>query len=82
MLAALPFGTWTTYGDLAELIGSHQMPVGQHPASTPGLLNAYRVLNADGRVATPFYSADPADKRDVHHVLQAEVCWVRTEYAR
>ena len=36
MLAALPFGTRTTYGDLAELIGSHQMPVGQHLASTPG----------------------------------------------
>src|SRR5207253_5007833 len=28
--AALPPGTWTTYGDLAELIGSHPVPVGVH----------------------------------------------------
>jgi hypothetical protein len=38
--AALPPGTWTTYGDLAELIGSHPVPVGvhlaHHPVPTPG----------------------------------------------
>jgi uncharacterized protein with ParB-like and HNH nuclease domain/alkylated DNA nucleotide flippase Atl1 len=71
-LAALPYGAWTTYGDLAELVGSHQVPVGQHLASTPGLLNAHRVLNADGRVASGFYWPDANDKRDVHQVLQAE----------
>jgi len=48
------------------------VPVGQHLASTAGLLNAHRVLNADGRVAAGFYWPDPDDKRDVHQVLQSE----------
>lgn len=71
-LAALPYGAWTTYGDLAELVGSHQVPVGQHLASTPGVVNAHRVLNADRRVADAFRWGDPADTRDIHEVLQAE----------
>jgi uncharacterized protein with ParB-like and HNH nuclease domain/alkylated DNA nucleotide flippase Atl1 len=68
-LAALPYGAWTTYGDLAELIGSHQVPVGQHVATTPGVLNAHRVLKADGRVAEEFRWTDPTDTRDIHQVL-------------
>ncbi|CAN5314793.1 DUF262 domain-containing protein [soil metagenome] len=72
-LAALPPGTWTTYGDLAELIGSHQVPVGQHLANTRGLLNAHRVLTSEGRVAPGFRWGDPDDERDIHGVLEAEV---------
>ena len=45
--AALPPGTWTTYGDLAELIGSHPVPVGVHLAHHP-VPNAWRVLMSDG----------------------------------
>ncbi|OGU35003.1 MAG: hypothetical protein A3K13_05185 [Gemmatimonadetes bacterium RIFCSPLOWO2_12_FULL_68_9] len=71
-LAALPNGTWTSYGDVAELIGSHQVPVGQHLASTSGLMNAHRVLNADGRVAEGFHWSNPGDKRDVHELLESE----------
>jgi alkylated DNA nucleotide flippase Atl1 len=71
-LAALPLGKWTTYGDLAQLIGSHQVPVGQHVANTPGLFNAYRVLTADGRVADGFHWDDPSDLREVHSVLESE----------
>lgn len=71
-LAAMPYGAWTTYSDLAELIGSHQVPVGQHVASTPGLLNAYRVLNAEGRVSAGFRWTNPSDDRDVHDVLGAD----------
>jgi len=71
-LAALPYGAWTTYGDLAELIGSHQVPVGQHVATTRGLLNAHRVLKSDGHVAEEFHWTDPADTRDVHVVLLAD----------
>jgi alkylated DNA nucleotide flippase Atl1 len=72
VLAALPFGTWTTYGDLAELIGSHQVPVGQHVATTSGLLYAHRVLNAEGKVADGFHWTDSSDHRDIHKVLEAE----------
>ena len=71
-LAALPTGSWTTYGDLAELIGSHQVPVGQHLARTADLLNAHRVLTSEGRVADAFRWSDPNDGRDIHLVLEAE----------
>jgi alkylated DNA nucleotide flippase Atl1 len=71
-LAALPFGAWTTYGDLAELIGSHQVPVGRHVATSVDLLNGHRVLKSDGRAAEEFRWSDPADARDVHEVLASE----------
>lgn len=71
-LAALPPGAWTTYKDLAELIGSHQVPVGQHLANTPGLLNAHRVLTAEARVAEGFRWSIPTDDRDVRAVLESE----------
>ena len=51
--AALPAGSWTTYGDLAELIGSHPVPVGVHLANNP-VPNAWRVLTADGSVSSGF----------------------------
>ncbi|MEV6986153.1 DUF262 domain-containing protein [Sphaerisporangium sp. NPDC051017] len=70
-LAALPAGTWTTYGDLAELIGSHAVPVGVH-LSASGVLNAHRVLNSNGQVSKGFRWADENDDRDVHEVLCAE----------
>jgi uncharacterized protein with ParB-like and HNH nuclease domain/alkylated DNA nucleotide flippase Atl1 len=71
-LAAMPAGAWTTYGDLAELIGSHQVPVGQHLANATGVLNAHRVLTADGRVSKGFNWTDPHDDRDIHELLRAE----------
>ncbi|MEV5410031.1 DUF262 domain-containing protein [Thermopolyspora sp. NPDC052614] len=69
-LAALPPGTWTTYGDLAELIGSHPVPVGVHLAG--GGLNAHRVLRSTGEVSDGFRWPDEDDDRDVHEVLMAD----------
>ncbi|MFH8788883.1 GmrSD restriction endonuclease domain-containing protein [Streptomyces roseoverticillatus] len=54
VLAGLPHGTWTSYGDLAAFIGSGAQAVGSHLAKTDGVANAYRVLNADGRIAEGF----------------------------
>lgn len=71
-LAALPAGAWTTYRDLAELIGSHQVPVGQHLANTPGVPNAHRVLRSDGTVSDQFAWSDPNDTRDVFDVLRSD----------
>ncbi|WP_328335511.1 MULTISPECIES: GmrSD restriction endonuclease domain-containing protein [unclassified Streptomyces] len=54
VLAALPHGTWTSYGDVAACIGSGAQAVGVHLANTDGVVNAYRVLNADGKIADGF----------------------------
>ncbi|WP_062428455.1 GmrSD restriction endonuclease domain-containing protein [Herbidospora daliensis] len=70
-LAALPPGTWTSYSDLAELIGSHAVPVGVHLGSTT-VLNAHRVLTKAGQVSEGFRWPDPADTRDVTALLAAE----------
>jgi alkylated DNA nucleotide flippase Atl1 len=51
--SALPPATWTSYGDLAELIGSHPVPVGVHLATHP-VHNAWRVLMADGTISPSF----------------------------
>ncbi|WP_030679576.1 GmrSD restriction endonuclease domain-containing protein [Streptomyces cellulosae] len=53
-LIAMPTGTWTTYGDIAELIGSHPVPVGNFLATKSGVPGAYRVLTAAGRVSASF----------------------------
>ncbi|AXG81290.1 GmrSD restriction endonuclease domain-containing protein [Streptomyces paludis] len=60
-LVAMPSGTWTTYGDIAELIGSHPKPVGNHLASTPEIIGAFRVLTSDGRVSPAFRWLDGRD---------------------
>lgn len=54
VLAALPHGTWTSYGDLAAFIGSGAQAVGNHLANTPGVANAYRVLTSEGKVSDGF----------------------------
>ncbi|GAA4702116.1 GmrSD restriction endonuclease domain-containing protein [Streptomyces youssoufiensis] len=50
VLAALPHGTWTSYGDLAAFLGSGAQAVGNHLAATPGVANAHRVLTSEGKI--------------------------------
>lgn len=52
-LSGLPAGSWTTYGDLAALIGGHPVAVGARLSSKP-VPNAHRVLQVDGSVAPAF----------------------------
>ncbi|MCM2429336.1 GmrSD restriction endonuclease domain-containing protein [Streptomyces sp. RKAG337] len=66
-LLAMPAGTWTTYGAIAELIGSHPVAVGTFLAAK-GVHGDYRVLNADGRVSAAY---EPAD-RSPRELLEAE----------
>jgi alkylated DNA nucleotide flippase Atl1 len=70
-LAVLPAGSWTTYGDLAEVIGSHPLPIGQHLASVP-VANGHRVLARNGKVSPVFRWPDARDTRDPHVVLRSE----------
>jgi alkylated DNA nucleotide flippase Atl1 len=71
VLAALPAGSWTTYGDLAALIGSHAVAVGQRLATavTP---NAHRVLQSDGKVSPNFAWVDLLRTEDPGALLEAE----------
>ncbi|RLK25384.1 6-O-methylguanine DNA methyltransferase-like protein [Micromonospora sp. M71_S20] len=70
-LAELPAGSWTTYGDLAALIGSHPVPVGARLATHPAP-NAHRVLQVEGTVSPNFRWLDPNRTDDPRDILRAE----------
>lgn len=70
-LAEIPAGAWTTYGDLAALIGSHPVPVGVRLASHPAP-NAHRVLQTGGTVSPGFRWLDPRRCDDPLALLRAE----------
>ncbi|WP_333742825.1 GmrSD restriction endonuclease domain-containing protein [Streptomyces ardesiacus] len=74
VLAALPHGTWTAYGDLAAFLGSGAQAVGNHLANTPGVTHAYRVLTSEGKVSDGFRWAAPQDARsdDVRSLLTSD----------
>jgi alkylated DNA nucleotide flippase Atl1 len=69
--AALPAGTWTTYGDLAELIGSHPVPVGVHLAHHP-VPNGWRVLMVDGAISPNFRWEASGRTDDPKELLESE----------
>lgn len=72
VMAALPEGRWTTYGDLAAFAGTAAQPLGAHVARCPECTNAHRVLNAQGRVSDGFGWLDSADDRDPRELLASE----------
>ncbi|WP_328492575.1 DUF262 domain-containing HNH endonuclease family protein [Streptomyces sp. NBC_00414] len=71
-LVAMPTGTWTTYGDVAELIGSHPVPVGMYLAANPTVIGAYRVLTVEGRISPSFRWAEGVDRPPPQEMLQSE----------
>ncbi len=72
LMAALPPGRWTTYGDLAGLVGTAAQPLGLHISRCEECVNAHRVLGADGRVRPNFAWSDPTDDRKPEDLLRAE----------
>lgn len=72
VLAALPNGRWTTYGDLAEVVGTAAQPLGGHLSRCPQCPNAWRVLGSDGRPRPTFEWTDPTDTRSQEDALSAE----------
>lgn len=72
LLAAIPSGRWTTYGDVATVIGSHAVPVGTHLATCGQCPNAWRVLNAAGRVSPGFRWTDSTRTDSAADVLATE----------
>ncbi len=72
ILAAIPPGHWTTYGDLADVVDTAPLPVGGHIASCPNCENAHRVLGWDGKPAANFAWADPTETRTQRDLLESE----------
>jgi alkylated DNA nucleotide flippase Atl1 len=71
-VAALPAGSWTSYGDLAEIAGTAAQPTANHIAHDSAVTNAYRVLSSDGSISFEFQWHDPADDRDPMETLIGE----------
>ncbi|MFF3904601.1 MGMT family protein [Streptomyces sp. NPDC001848] len=71
-LVAMPSGTWTTYGDVAELIGSHPVAVGAYLSANPTVIGAYRVLTSEGRISPSFRWADGSDRQPPQDLLTSE----------
>lgn len=71
-LEAIPSGKWTSYGDLADLIGTAAQPLGGHIASCPDCPNAFRVLDSRGQSRAGFQWTDPTDTRSQRDALEAE----------
>ncbi|WP_460497882.1 MGMT family protein [Glycomyces tarimensis] len=72
VVAALPEGTWTSYGDLAELIGTGPRQVGAFMRDDGDVERAYRVLTASGKVSEGFRWSDGRSGRDVPELLRED----------
>lgn len=72
VLAAIPAGRWTTYGELATLVGTAAQPLGQHIQHCPACPNAQRVLGADGQPRPGFSWKDRKGARGQQGLLEAE----------
>ena len=72
ILEALPEGRWTTYGDLADAVGTAPQPLGAHITSCAQCVNPHRILTHHARIAPNFAWTDSNDDRDPEQMLQAE----------
>ena len=68
----LPSGRWTTYGDVACLIGTAPQPLGGHFRTCTRCRNAYRVLDSSGSTSGGFVWSDPEDSRTQQEALESE----------
>jgi alkylated DNA nucleotide flippase Atl1 len=65
-------GTWTTYGDLADLVGMSAQSVGGFMAESPDAEHTHRVLQSGGRISPQFRWPDPERADDPRAVLRGE----------
>lgn len=72
LMAAIPYGRWITYGDLAGQCGTKGMPLGSHIRSCAICPNAPRVLADKGKAAEGFTRTDPTDTRTQRSELESE----------
>jgi alkylated DNA nucleotide flippase Atl1 len=72
LLARIPAGKWTTYGDAAAVVGTGAQALGQHITGCEDCVNGHRVLGVDGRPAPGFIWSDPTETRTQREVLESE----------
>jgi alkylated DNA nucleotide flippase Atl1 len=72
VLAAIPIGRWTTYGELAARVGTAAQPLGQHIQHCPSCPNVQRVLGVDGKPRPGLSWHDPNETRSQQEWLEAE----------
>lgn len=70
-LLAIPAGGWTSYGDLAALLGTHQVPLGTRLANY-GVPNGYRVLRTDGSISPEFRWNEEGNTEDPREKLKGD----------
>lgn len=71
IVAEIPAGRWTSYGDVALVAGSYAQPVAAIIASYP-MLNAWRVLQAGGTISPGFRWLEPNRTQDPREFLESE----------
>ena len=71
LLTAIPPDRWTTYGEVAEAIGTAAQPLGQHLTSCHECTNAVHVLTSNGAVADNFTWGDEEETRTAREVLES-----------
>ncbi len=71
LVTSLPAGRWTSYRDVAEVIGSRFNTVHARLASSR-VPNAHRVLTLKGQISTDLRWPDPQRTDDPRKVLEAE----------
>lgn len=71
VLASIPAGRWTSYSDVAEVVGTHAVAVGQRLANAR-VPHAHRVMRLDGTVSPEFRWPDPDRTDDPILVLTTE----------
>jgi alkylated DNA nucleotide flippase Atl1 len=72
LLTALPEGRWTSYGDIAPLVGTAAQPLGRHVTTCARCEHAWRVLQDSGRPASGFRWTDPNRTDAQRDVLESE----------
>lgn len=71
IVAEIPAGRWTTYGDVAIVAGTWAQPLAAIIVSYP-IANAWRVLQSGGTISPGFRWSEPGRADDPRTVLAAE----------
>ncbi len=67
IVGSIPAGSWTSYGDIAEVVGTASLVVGKRVASET-ISGAWRVLRSNGKVSRHFRWADNSPYKDMNPV--------------